>query len=740
MDTINIQLIQLALDRSKGTEFEYFFHAFYPALAGIEFIPLGGYHDGGADAFQDLSLFENKKQGVETFYQATIQKGHRQKIRHTVRRLREFGRKPKALKYVTSRNIAQIDKEQEILSQELDVGIEIRDQQWIMVNVNHSPQTIEAFRTYLGPSVAFLSQLGAATTVGNSQNIATRTLCVFLGQEVERRRGNSDLLEAVTDSLILWSLENTDPDRSILMTRKGILEKIEGVLPSAKQFIHGVFDNRISILTSKSNPTGREIRWYKKQDKFCLPYETREIVKQENMEDEHLKLQVINLYNQRSATLLGDDESVEPEQVANIVHRSLELTFEQEGLKLSEFLSGKPKDYQSIAISDQVDEAIENAEVDSDLKTKTKQVVMEVLRQAFYSSTEEERIYYGKLSRTYTLMLTLQNEPKIVEYFKGMSSDFILFVGTDIIVRALSEKYLAEEDQMTINMLRVLYDAGADLILTELTVNEIHAHLKSTDNEFKNYFEMEEQYITKEIASHCGKILLRAYFYAKFDNSLNTQPKSWGLFIEQICNYNNLRNDALSRDEIKNYLIEKFKFKYVDSDDLKEITNEEEVEQLANIISNIKSEEVLALNDARHILSVYGKRRTLGEMHKPNPYGFRTWWLTHEANVLKVTKNLVQQHGSPYIIRPEFILNFIAFSPTMEEVRQSYNNIFPTLLGVKMSNRMREDIYHDVLNRIRETYGMDDARVKSKLIELSNQLKGDGYKYYESNLAQTQGL
>ena len=127
-------------------------------------------------------------------------------------------------------------------------------------------------------------------------------------------------------------------------------------------------------------------------------------------------------------------------------------------------------------------------------------------------------------------------------------------------------------------------------------------------------------------------------------------------------------------------------------------------------------------------------------MHKPNPYGFRTWWLTHEANVLKVTKNLVQQHGSPYIIRPEFILNFIAFSPTMEEVRQSYNNIFPTLLGVKMSNRMREDIYHDVLNRIRETYGMDDARVKSKLIELSNQLKGDGYKYYESNLAQTQGL
>ena len=42
-------------------------------------------------------------------------------------------------------------------------------------------------------------------------------MCVFLGQELERRRGNADILEAVTDSLILWALEGTNPDNGIFL-------------------------------------------------------------------------------------------------------------------------------------------------------------------------------------------------------------------------------------------------------------------------------------------------------------------------------------------------------------------------------------------------------------------------------------------------------------------------------------------------------------------------------------------
>ena len=145
------------------------------------------------------------------------------------------------------------------------------------------------------------------------------------------------------------------------MTRDETLSKIEEALPSAKQFIRGEFEKRIEVLASKGNSTGREIRYYKKEEKFCLPYETRTIVENENAEDEYLKLQVLELYTQRATELLENTADMHPDQVAIIAHRALELTFEKEGLELAEFLSGTSDENYYGAISDQVDEAIEEA-------------------------------------------------------------------------------------------------------------------------------------------------------------------------------------------------------------------------------------------------------------------------------------------------------------------------------------------------------------------------------------------
>ena len=636
MDTVDLQMVEIALDRANGTDFERFFQAFYPSLAGIEFIPLGGVHDGGADAFQDIGLFKNKEDHRKIFYQATTQEDHRAKIRHTVKRLREFGRDMESLYYFSSNIVRLIDREEEKLSRELKVSVRIRDRKWIVANVNQSPQTIEAFRSYLQPAVAFLTQQGGATTVGNSPNIPARTMCVFLGQEIDRRHGKADLYEAVTDSLILWALEGTDPDQGKFMRRAEILAKIEGVLPSAKHFIRSVLTKRLRILASKSNPSGREIRWYRKEEKFCLPHETRKIVEKENTEDEFLKLQVLRLYEQRSIDCLGNEESVNPKQLAKFAHRALELTFEKEGLELSAFLSGTQGENQYRVISDQVDKAIEEGGLSGESAVRAKDVILVILGKAFYDSTKYERIYYGKLSRTYMLMLTLRNEPKIVEYFKGMSSDFVLFIGADIIIRALSERYLAAEDQMTINMLNILHDAGSTLILTQIAVEEVHAHLAGTDYEFRDKFSRMERFITREIARHSNKIMIRAYFYAKLEPVVDSTPANWSSFIEQICSYNKLHNSSESREQIKNYLIEKFGFIYFDLNDLENLTDRNEVDQLAERVETIKSEQILAHNDALHILAVYGKRYKLGETHKPSPYGYRTWWLTHESKVLQV--------------------------------------------------------------------------------------------------------
>ena len=92
-----------------------------------------------------------------------------------------------------------------------------------------------------------------------------------------------------------------------------------------------------------------------------------------------------------------------------------------------------------------------------------------------------------------------------------------------------------------------------------------------------------------------------------------------------------------------------------------------------------------------------------------------------------------KERGAQYIMRPEFILNFIALSPKTAEVRKSYNTVFPTLLGVKLANRMRDEVFHKVMEKTREFRGYDEARINVMMSDMSNQLKGDSYKKYEVN-------
>lgn len=734
---LNHKLIEIALEHVDGASFERFFQAFYSAFIGAEFIPTGGLHDGGADGIQDTQVLERKGDKKGSFYQASVQADHRSKIRRTVRRLQEFDRKPKSLLYVTSRVVETMDKDEEELSAELDVFIKIRDRKWISGHINNSPQTITAFETFLRPSIAFLSEIGGATVIRNLDDSATRAMCVFLGQEAERRRGNTDLLVSITDSLILWALEGTDPDKAIFLRREEVLAKITRVLPSSKQFIHGVFGHRIKILSQKGNPSGREIRWYKKDDKFCLPYETRLLVEEENAEDEFLKIAVLNQFHNRVKAYLDENKSdIDAFRVAELAHRAIELTFEKEGLELAAFLcSQEDVDYYS-SIADQVDSAIAEIGFSGREALFAKEAALTALRQAFYASSEEERLYFGKLSRTYTLLFTLRNDPKIVEYFKSMAADCILYVGADILVRALSERYLADKDKMTVNMLRILKDAGSTLILTDGILDEIHAHVKGTDLEFRNYFMETEPYVDKDFARHADKILIRAYFYTKFDPMIEPKPGGWRSFIEQICSYNDLHRWS-GRDQIRKYLQEQFGMVFESREDIDRLVNDDDVSTLAEKIKPIKSDDILAINDARQVLAVYGKRASIGEENKSNPYGYRTWWLTHESRIRQYTGEIVSKRGSFYIMRPEFILNFIALSPSTEEVRNSHRTVFPTLLGVRLSNRMREDIFHDVMKRVKHAHDVSPARARVIVQEMSNKLKGDNYKRYEAELVSS---
>ena len=252
--------MRIALDKAEGFPFEHFAIAFYAALTGAAFVPLGGIKDGGADA-RDGTLYEDKAR-LETYYQASIEVDTEDKIRRTVARLRAFGRDPKVLYYLTSRTVKYSDRVERDLSDELDVTIVIRDAGYITAHVNDDPAAGGAFDEHLRHYTDFLKQVGASRLITSSQYVRSPAVYVFLSNELARRDGDESLVNAVIDALALWALEGTDPEAGILRTAGEVLAKIVDDLPSVKALVEPRLRGRLEAMSNKNYRGGHAVNWH----------------------------------------------------------------------------------------------------------------------------------------------------------------------------------------------------------------------------------------------------------------------------------------------------------------------------------------------------------------------------------------------------------------------------------------------------------------------------------------------
>jgi len=76
-------------------------------------------------------------------------------------------------------------------------------------------------------------------------------------------------------------------------------------------------------------------------------------------------------------------------------------------------------------------------------------------------------------------------------------------------------------------------------------------------------------------------------------------------------------------------------------------------------------------------------------------------------------------------------MSYISLAPELAEVRASLDKIFPTALGVRLSNRMSSSVFDSVIAEAVEVSKYDDARAGTIITELTNRLKGDSIRVYE---------
>lgn len=721
-NNIHPELTEIALEKVEGFVFERFAQDFLSVLEGRSFVPVGGIKDGGADGLYDCG-------DERMYYQFTKQENHRDKIRKTYNRLKEFGRTVKKIYYLSSRVIPHVDKEEDLLTEELSVIIKIRDRKYIVSHINDSIGTINAYNNHLSSYTQFLTSIARDDSVFSSIHIKDPTAFVFLQHEVTNQLGNRKLIHSLTDTMILWALSDTDPSKDILMSEVEIYKKIFDSFPWADKLLKGHIGQRLDVLRSK-HVAGREIKWYRKQKKYCLPYETREAIKLENLHDESLKLNVIGELKLLASNLFDADDG-EYQNIAELCVKVIHSIFEKQGLLFSHFLSSEEENEPPLIVADCIDNVLEKALIQSEKIEQYRDCAETLLRKTFYQGSPNQREYLTHLSRTYVLLFSLQAEPRIIEYFSTMSASFKLFLGSDILVKALSERYLEEENKVARNLLKMASASGITMYLSECILEEIYTHICGTCYEFTNYFSKMEPYITREIARNSSKILIRSYFYAKEECKI----RSWKAYIEQFITYDNVHNDK-GREELRKYLLVEYNLKFISNSELESVCNLEKVKSLADVMMSCdaKENENLAYNTSLLVYGVYGLREKNNEIGSVSEYGLKTWWMTNQTRVFRHTSDIVKAKGSQYIMCPEYILNFIAMSSSCEDVRKTFQNIFPSTFGIQLGNRLKDDVFHKVLLDVGQWKDYSPGRITALMSELSDKLKTDRLKRYEHNL------
>src|SRR5262249_38273267 len=124
---------------------------------------------------------------------------------------------------------------------------------------------------------------------------------VFLRQQLDSHGADQKLDELLVDSLIVYVLEGTDPEKGLFKTRAQISDAIKQITAFDAKQMDRLLDQRLEYLATKP----RRIRFYDDGRKYCLPFETRVEIEEQKLTDEALFQEFCQKADERLKTQLA---------------------------------------------------------------------------------------------------------------------------------------------------------------------------------------------------------------------------------------------------------------------------------------------------------------------------------------------------------------------------------------------------------------------------------------------------
>ncbi|WP_156152949.1 hypothetical protein [Aeromonas sp. L_1B5_3] len=689
-------------------------------IMGYNFVPSGGIHDRGIDG---LDYCSEAYQNSRSIYQMSIDKVPDQKIRRTILTLKKNNLDYQTLYYITNQSVVDKDLLIDKYFEEEKINLRIFDLSWLANNINKNQATQACMKSF---TLRYsFSDARPQNAFHVTDYISRPDLYVFLTQQIggtdEIERTNEKLIE----SLILYSLRDTDPDKKIFLSADEILNSVRTLIDFNMERIESKINKRLKSLCSKER---RRINHHTTINKYCLPYNTRLEILSDNIRDEALysafmaEAESVVEKNLKNGNLSGITD------VAGLLKTILEKIFYHQGLEFSDFLLNDGlKDSFELSLSSTVEEIVRDKNYKGIKDDRLVNAIIISIRDLMYNGSVESKGYLRALSKTYQMLFLLKCEPKVIDFFQSMAGHMHIFVCTSILVPALSEIFLEPQNKRYWSLLKAATARGVRLIVNDSIISELDFHIKRSIHIFRNEYEKQLQFYIDDAPELIDQILVRAYVH-----SLKEGRKI--SYYDFISNFITVGGSD-TQQEIIDFLQNEFGIEFVTHSEIDAPIDHEDFEVLYEALKIAKKSEDKARTDASLILTIYAMRDKFGE-RKSSLEGYKTWWLSSDTVTHRtISKLFKEKYPVSCYMRPDFLYNYISFTPSKDSVNNIYRNTFPNLLGVQISHHIPSEISSNIRKAINEHEVQSGSRNGAKIRNLVDQLKTNHNINYRDELS-----
>ncbi|MFM5170380.1 hypothetical protein ACEUBH_03750 [Aeromonas veronii] len=711
---MNRKLFELALDKTRSSDWEYFEELSSGFLAS-ELPLLRTMASPSGDGGRDSELFSSDG-SVYVAAQYSVAKDFDSKVMKTINRLEENFSKIRVLIYCTNQQIGAKGDALKIKCLAKGISLDIRDRSWFLERYELDDQKYDCSCAFV--NVIARPLLESESIIERSRpaltSIESKAALTYLGMQWEDESTDKGLTKIAFESLVRAALRKTNSENK--MSRANIHKKVVEFIPSCNP---SEIEKYVNAALNKLNK--KVVRHWVKEDEFCLTHEEANRIQERVAELECTEIEFANEVIRLVTNEREDIDEINDEDIGDISTRILRI--------VDKYLIKSGESFASSVVHGDIflndHNTLKNCiftDINDFPSTKNyivhfPDIALNVIARLLSSDLAAVTTHLKRISDTYTLYSFLCETPDVQKVTKKIFSHGKIWLDTTIVLPLLVETfYRDEQNNKYTKIISSLTSNGIELRVTEGVVREVLQHINISLACSK-----------KSITQWSGRIPFLYYNYIE----QGYEPLKFSSSIEVF------HGKYRPEDDIEEYLQDKFNILVESLSDAVQFVDEEtryQIELLWSDAHRLRRNEsannnigdsitdALIKHDVESYVGVIGLRKK----EQTSELGYKHWWLTIDSLAWKIRNKLKEEFQRPPsspLMSLDFLANTLSFGPARTNLNREQEQMLPLFFETDASEYMPREVI-EIANRVREkNAGQPEHVIRRKVRDTCDRMK-----------------